>query len=117
MQIVGGRNGVIFVNDSKATNAASTAPALAAWPAREGRPRIHWILGGLAKSDSLDDCAAGFPNVVHAYTIGEAGPKFASILRDVMPVDESELLITAVQNAAANAKPGDVVLLSPACAS
>ncbi|HEX7856587.1 MAG TPA: UDP-N-acetylmuramoyl-L-alanine--D-glutamate ligase [Sphingobium sp.] len=117
MQIVGERGGVIFVNDSKATNAASTAPALAAWPAREGHPRIHWILGGLAKSDSLDDCAAGFPNVVHAYTIGEAGPKFASILRDVMPVDESELLITAVQNAAANAKPGDVVLLSPACAS
>ncbi|MFT3967064.1 MAG: UDP-N-acetylmuramoyl-L-alanine--D-glutamate ligase [Sphingobium sp.] len=117
MQIVLERGGVLFVNDSKATNAASTAPALAAWPAREGHARIHWILGGLAKSDSLDDCAAGFPNVAHAYTIGEAGPKFAGLLRGVMPVDECELLITAVQQAAANARPGDVVLLSPACAS
>lgn len=117
MQIVGQHRGVTFVNDSKATNAASTAPALAAWPAREGDARIHWILGGLAKSDDLDDCAAGFPNVARAYTIGEAGPKFAAILREVMPVDECELLITAVQTAAAHARPGDVVLLSPACAS
>ena len=117
MQNVGEHGGVIFINDSKATNAASTAPALSAWPARDGTPRIHWILGGLAKSDSLDDCASGFPNVAHAYTIGEAGPVFAGILREVMPVDECELLITAVQAAAANARPGDVVLLSPACAS
>ncbi|MCE7795874.1 UDP-N-acetylmuramoyl-L-alanine--D-glutamate ligase [Sphingobium sufflavum] len=117
MQIVGERDGVLFVNDSKATNAASTAPALSAWPARDGIPRIHWILGGLAKSDDLDDCAVGFPNVKHAYTIGEAGPVFAAILRDVVPVEESELLITAVAQAAANAMPGDVVLLSPACAS
>jgi len=117
MQIVAERNGVLFVNDSKATNAASTAPALSAWPAKDGRPRIHWILGGLAKSDSLDECAAGFPNVAHAYTIGEAGPLFASLLQGIVPVDESELIITAVQHAAANAVPGDVVLLSPACAS
>jgi UDP-N-acetylmuramoylalanine--D-glutamate ligase len=117
MQIVAEHEGVLFVNDSKATNAASTAPALSAWPAQGGKPRIHWILGGLAKSDDLDDCAVGFPNVKHAYTIGEAGPKFASILREVMPVEECELLITAVQTAAANAVPGDVVLLSPACAS
>ncbi|MET0240596.1 MAG: UDP-N-acetylmuramoyl-L-alanine--D-glutamate ligase [Sphingobium sp.] len=117
MQIVATRGGVLYVNDSKATNAASTAPALSAWPAKDGRPRIHWILGGLAKSDSLDDCAVGFPNVAHAYTIGEAGPVFAAILREHVPVDESELLVTAVQSAAANAVPGDVVLLSPACAS
>ncbi|HEX7820846.1 MAG TPA: UDP-N-acetylmuramoyl-L-alanine--D-glutamate ligase [Sphingobium sp.] len=117
MQIVAERHGVLFVNDSKATNAASTAPALSAWPAVEGKPRIHWILGGLAKSGDLDDCAVGFPNVKHAYTIGEAGPLFASILNGVVPVEESELLITAVQQAAANAAPGDVVLLSPACAS
>lgn len=117
MQIVGERNGVLFVNDSKATNAASTAPALSAWPAVEGKPRIHWILGGVAKSDNLDDCAIGFPNVKHAYTIGEAGPVFAGILNGIVPVAESELLITAVQQAAANAVPGDIVLLSPACAS
>ena len=117
MQIVRELGGVTFVNDSKATNAASTAPALAAWPAIGDTPRIHWILGGLAKSDDLDDCASGFANVAKAYTIGEAGPKFAAILRDVMPVEDCELLVTAVQQAAANARPGDIVLLSPACAS
>jgi UDP-N-acetylmuramoylalanine--D-glutamate ligase len=117
MQAVAELDGVLFVNDSKATNAASTAPALAAYPRVDGRPRIHWILGGLAKSDNLDDCANGFANVAHAYTIGEAGPLFAGLLRGVMPVEECELLVTAVQRAAANAQPGDVVLFSPACAS
>lgn len=117
MQAVGVVDGVTYVNDSKATNAASTAPALAAFPPRDGRPVIHWILGGLAKSDSLDACAGGFPNVARAYTIGEAGPLFASLLRDVMPVEECEMLVTAVERARANAQPGDVVLLSPACAS
>lgn len=118
MQRVGERNGVLFVNDSKATNAASTAPALSAWPAQDGRKRIHWILGGLAKSDNLDECAGGFRNVAHAYTIGEAGPLFARLLREAeVPVDECELLVTAVADAAARAQPGDVVLLSPACAS
>jgi UDP-N-acetylmuramoylalanine--D-glutamate ligase len=118
MQRVGERGGVIFINDSKATNAASTAPALAAWPAINGKPRIHWILGGLAKADNLDECARGFPNVAHAYTIGEAGPLFARLLREAdIPVDECELLVTAVADAAARAQPGDIVLLSPACAS
>ena len=118
MQGLGQRNGVLFVNDSKATNAASTSPALSAWPAIDGKPRIHWILGGVAKSDNLDECAGGFPNVKHAYTIGEAGPLFAGLLRDAgIEVEESELLVTAVADAAARAEPGDVVLLSPACAS
>jgi len=118
MQGVARINDVLYVNDSKATNAASTAPALAAWPPLDGRPRIHWILGGLAKSDSLDDCAAGFPNIAHAYTIGEAGPLFARLLGEAgVPATESELMVTAVADAAARAQPGDIVLLSPACAS
>ncbi len=61
MQKVAEINGVLYINDSKATNAASTAPALSAWPAIDGKPRIHWILGGLAKSDNLDECAGGIP--------------------------------------------------------
>jgi UDP-N-acetylmuramoylalanine--D-glutamate ligase len=118
MQRVGERHGVLYVNDSKATNAASTAPALSAWPAMDAAPRIHWILGGLAKSDTLDDCAEGFQNVARAYTIGEAGPLFARLLREAgVEVEECELLVTAVTQAAAHARPGDVVLLSPACAS
>src|SRR3546814_8914145 len=73
MERIAERNGVLYVNDSKATNPASTAPALAAYPPDAGRPRIHWILGGVAKSDDLDDCAPHFGNVATAYTIGEAG--------------------------------------------
>ena len=117
MRAVATRNGVLYVNDSKATNAASTAPALAAWPAKDGRPRIHWILGGVAKSDNLDECAPHFGNVAHAYTIGEAGHMFADLLRSSMVVDDSEMLSAAVRRAARIAQPGDVILLSPACAS
>jgi UDP-N-acetylmuramoylalanine--D-glutamate ligase len=111
MEIVAERNGVLFVNDSKATNAASTAPALAAYP------RIHWILGGIAKTDELDECVPNFGNVVKAYTIGEAGPMFGRLLSPHMPVEACEMMVTAVTHAAANAQPGDVVMLSPACAS
>jgi UDP-N-acetylmuramoylalanine--D-glutamate ligase len=117
MQRVAERNGVLYVNDSKATNPASTAPALAAWPPVEGRKRVHWIVGGLAKSDNLDECAPFYGNVAAAYTIGEAGHMFADILRPHMPVDDSEMLSAAVRRAARVAQPGDVVLLSPACAS
>ncbi len=103
--------GVGFVNDSKATNPESTAPALAAFP------RIHWIVGGKAKGDDLDACAPYFDHIVHAYTIGEAGARFAALLRDHMPVDQVGTLDAGVAAAAAAARPGDVVLLSPACAS
>lgn len=117
MQRVAERCGVLYVNDSKATNPASTAPALAAYPPVDGAPRIHWIVGGLAKSDKLDECVPYFGNVKAAYTIGEAGHVFAPLLQPHMPVDDSEMLITAVRRAARVAEPGDVVLLSPACAS
>ena len=106
------RNGVLFVNDSKATNPASSYFALASYPA------IHWILGGLPKGDNLDECAPMFDHVRAAYTIGEAGPMFARLLRAAgKPVIESETLPRAVNDAAAAARPGEVVLLSPACAS
>jgi UDP-N-acetylmuramoylalanine--D-glutamate ligase len=117
MQRVGEVNGVLYVNDSKATNAASTAPALAAYPPLGGKPRIHWIVGGIAKTDNLDECVPYYGNVTHAYTIGESGHMFADILRQHMEVDDSEMLLTAVRRAARVAQPGDVVLLSPACAS
>jgi UDP-N-acetylmuramoylalanine--D-glutamate ligase len=117
MQRVRELNGVLYVNDSKATNPASTAPALAAYPPLEGRPRLHWIVGGLAKTDNLDECAPWFGNVAAAYTIGEAGHMFADLLREHMAVDDSEMLSAAVRRAGRVAQPGDVVLLSPACAS
>jgi len=111
MERVAERNGILFVNDSKATNTESTAPALAAFP------YIHWIVGGLAKSDSLGPCEAQLDHVRAAYTIGEAGPMFARLLQDRVKVTQSGLLDVAVKEAARAAVAGEVVLLSPACAS
>ena len=111
MQRIGERHGVAYVDDSKATNPESVAPALGAFD------RVHWILGGLAKSDDLDACRPYFDRVVQAYTIGEAGPRFAALLRPHMSVDESGTLDAAVTAAAEKARAGDTVLLSPACAS
>ncbi len=116
MEQVAEYRGVLFINDSKATNAASTAPALAAWPPNPAK-RVHWICGGLPKADNLDECAPFFGNVAAAYTIGEAGPLFASLLEGQVPVEQCEMLAEAVERALKAAKPGDVVLLSPACAS
>jgi UDP-N-acetylmuramoylalanine--D-glutamate ligase len=111
MERVRDLGGVLYVNDSKATNATSTAPALAAYPA------IHWILGGRAKTDELDACAPHYGHVRAAYTIGEAGPMFAKLLTPHMPVLECGVLDVAVNKAAAAAQSGETVLLSPACAS
>jgi UDP-N-acetylmuramoylalanine--D-glutamate ligase len=116
MERVAEAGGVMYINDSKATNPASTAPALAAFPPSDHR-RIHWILGGLPKGDDLDECAPFFGNVAAAYTIGDAGPRFAELLGPHMPVTRSEMMCEAIQQAMAKAMPGDVVLLSPACAS
>lgn len=113
--------GVIYINDSKATNAASAAPALAAFPPEPainaGAPRIHWIIGGLPKEDGLGACADHLANVAAAYTVGEAGPMFADLLEGQVKVERCELISEAVRRAAEAAQPGDVVLLSPACAS
>ena len=111
MERVRERAGVLFVNDSKATNPTSTAPALAAYPV------VHWILGGQAKSDDLDACAPHFGHVKAAYTIGEAAPMFSALLKPHMAVTQADTLKAAVEAAARAALPGETVLLSPACAS
>ena len=103
--------GVLYVNDSKATNATSTAPALAAYPA------IHWILGGLAKTNDLDACVPHYGHVIAAYAYGRDGPMLAELLRPYMAVVERKTLDEAVGAAAAVVRPGETVLLSPACAS
>jgi UDP-N-acetylmuramoylalanine--D-glutamate ligase len=111
MERVREKDGVLFVNDSKATNPTATAPALAAYPS------IRWILGGQPKSDNLDECAPHFGHVRSAYTIGEAGELFARLLAPHMPVTNCETLENALNQAAKDSQPGDTVLLSPACAS
>ncbi len=117
MERVAAHNGVTFVNDSKATNTDSSAPALAAYPPEDKGPRIHWIVGGLPKEDGLGATDAHLANVKAAYTIGEAGPRFAELLEGRVPVTRAEMLCEATRRALAAAVPGDVVLLSPACAS
>ena len=111
MERVATLDGVLYVNDSKATNPTSTAPALAAFD------RIHWILGGQAKTDDLDACRPGFGHVARAYTIGDATELFAELLERELPVERSGTLEAAVKSAAAQAKRGETVLLSHACAS
>lgn len=111
MERVATLGGVAWYDDSKATNPESTAPALAAFP------RVHWIVGGRAKGDDLDACVPHLGHVAHAYTIGEAGPRFAAILRAHVPVTEADTLERAVAAAAAEAQRGEAVLLSPAAAS
>jgi UDP-N-acetylmuramoylalanine--D-glutamate ligase len=116
MERVAEAKGVLFINDSKATNPASAAPALAAFPPRPNK-RIHWIVGGLPKGDDLNECAPYFPNIAAAYTIGDAGPRFAELLEPYMPVRRSEMMCEAIRQAIEVAQPGDIVMLSPACAS
>jgi UDP-N-acetylmuramoylalanine--D-glutamate ligase len=116
MERIAEKSGVLWVNDSKATNADSTAPALAAFP------NTHWIAGGRPKlaADGSADLAAVLPhlgNVRAAYLIGEAAPLFAPLLAPHLPVTQSGTLPQAIADAAAAARPGDTVLLSPACAS
>ncbi len=112
MERVREKGGVTFVNDSKATNAEAAAPALAAFP------KVRWIVGGQAKGETLGDTAKHLDHVVVAYTIGEAGPMFARLLRDAgVTVIECETLENAVKCAAKDSQAGETVLLSPASAS
>jgi UDP-N-acetylmuramoylalanine--D-glutamate ligase len=105
------RQGVLFVNDSKATNPTATAPALAAFD------KIRWICGGQPKTDNLDECAPHFDHVRSAYVIGEAAELFEQLLKPHIPVKNCGKLDVAVREAAADAEADDTVLLSPACAS
>ena len=112
LEPVAERDGVLFVNDSKATNVAAALRAVAAYDAP-----LLLIAGGRAKGESFEPLAAAARGRVdRAFLIGEAAPELADALGDV-PHETSGDLGTAVTAAAAAARPGDVVLLSPACAS
>ena len=111
MERIREKDGVLYVNDSKATNPTSTAPALAAYPS------ILWILGGEAKTDELDACLPYLSHVRTAFTIGHDSAMLAALLRPHVPVSQSVTLDQAVWRASITARPGDTVLLSPACAS
>ncbi|MGH3127644.1 MAG: Mur ligase family protein [Gaiellaceae bacterium] len=105
---------VRYVNDSKATNAAAALRAIEAL-----RPStLHVILGGRGKNESYGELAAAFQESDRAYLIGEAAEEIATaLMRESVPYVAAGDLATAVARAAEAASPGDVVLLSPACAS
>ena len=103
---------VLFINDSKATNADAAAKALASFD------DIHWIIGGKPKTGGIESLTGFFPRIRHAYLIGEATEAFAATLGSDVPHTRSGTLAQAVRDAAARAAAtGGVVLLSPACAS
>jgi UDP-N-acetylmuramoylalanine--D-glutamate ligase len=114
MQPVGRRGGVVFVNDSKATNADAAAPALSSYE------RIYWIAGGLPKEGGITTLKPLYGRISKAYLIGEAAPQFAATLGTDVPYEISGTLEKAVSHAARDAEKGEagaVVMLSPACAS
>ena len=113
---VGRRGKVIYVNDSKATNADSTEKALESFPSD-----IFWILGGKSKEGGIAALEPFFPRVSKAYLIGEASDAFAATLEGKVAYERCGTLDNAVARASADAAASSgnqpVVLLSPACAS
>ncbi len=102
--------GVRFVNDSKATNADAAEKALMAFD------RIRWIAGGVPKAGGIAGLAPLFDRVLKTYLIGDAAEDFAAALGDA-PHEISQTLEAAFAGAVRDASPGEVILLSPACAS
>jgi UDP-N-acetylmuramoylalanine--D-glutamate ligase len=113
LEYVATLNGVEFFNDSKATNVDATAKAIASFSTG-----IHLILGGKDKNSDYTQLSQLLRQRVRAvYTIGSAAAKIESQLRGVVPLQSCDTLDKAVREAAAAARPGDVVLLAPACSS
>ena len=115
MEEIGRKGSVLFVNDSKATNADSAARALACFQ------DIFWISGGKPKTGGIAGLAEYFPRIAKAYLIGEAADEFAQTLDGKVPYAIAQTLDRAVEmaarDAAAAGRKEPVVLLSPACAS
>jgi UDP-N-acetylmuramoylalanine--D-glutamate ligase len=115
MQQIGRKGNVLFVNDSKATNADSAAKALASFK------DIYWIAGGKPKTGGIVGLAEFFPRIRKAYLIGEAAKQFAQTLEGQVAYEINGVLSAAVEAAARDAVAAGlnepVVLLSPACAS
>jgi UDP-N-acetylmuramoylalanine--D-glutamate ligase len=116
LEEIGRADRVLFINDSKATNADSAATALAAFD-RD----VFWILGGRPKQGGITSLRPYFPRVARAYLIGEATEEFAAALHSQVEFERCGTLDSAVAAAARDAASSKgaqpVVLLSPACAS
>jgi UDP-N-acetylmuramoylalanine--D-glutamate ligase len=116
LELVAERDGVEWVNDSKATNVDSSQVGLAAFPS--ARPSVILIMGGRGKRAPYAPLRTLFPGRVKALlTIGEDAPAIERELGDLCPTEGCGDLPRAVERARQLAAAGDVVLLSPACAS
>lgn len=114
IELVAELGGVRYVNDSKATNVAAALRALASFPGA----RLHVILGGRGKRESYAPLVDALAEGDRVYLIGEAAEEIARALVGArLPVIRSGTLEVALADAAKAASAGDVVLLSPACAS
>jgi len=117
MEQVGHKAGVVFINDSKATNADAAARALASFD------RIYWIAGGRAKEGGIGALNDFFPKIIHAFLVGEAQEQFAETLQGKVDFSMSGTIEQATKEAAKMAlstmhdNESVAVLLSPACAS
>jgi UDP-N-acetylmuramoylalanine--D-glutamate ligase len=115
MEEVGRLGKVLFVNDSKATNADAAEKALLSFE------QIFWIIGGRAKEGGIEPLRSLFPKVVKAYLVGEATELFARTIGDDLPYERcgtlDVALLAATRDAEASSLDAPVVLLSPACAS
>ncbi|HST15696.1 MAG TPA: UDP-N-acetylmuramoyl-L-alanine--D-glutamate ligase [Gaiellaceae bacterium] len=110
LELVAEHDGIRYVNDSKATNVAAALRGLAAY----GEEPVHLILGGSPKGEDFAPLAAAIgPNVRSVHLIGTE----ASRIGEVLSGDVDGTLGAAVAHAEELAEPGDVILLSPACAS
>jgi UDP-N-acetylmuramoylalanine--D-glutamate ligase len=113
LEFVARIGGVAFYNDSKATNVDATIKAIASFPAG-----VHLILGGKDKDSDYTLLRPLLQERVSAvYTIGAAAEKIEHQIAGAVPVVRCQTLEVAVEQAAAHAKPGDTVLLAPACSS
>ncbi|WP_428642653.1 UDP-N-acetylmuramoyl-L-alanine--D-glutamate ligase [Roseibium sp.] len=115
MEVVAKKGRILFINDSKATNADAAARALASFD------RIYWIAGGRAKDGGISSLDEYFPRIAKTFLIGEAAQAFAKTLDGRVPYKVSGTLMQAVKDAAAEAAEDGAeeiaILLSPACAS
>ncbi len=113
LETVAQAGGVTWVDDSKATNPHAAAAALRSYPS------VVWIAGGLDKGVAFDALAPLLPGRVRAaVTIGTAGPTIAALARGAgVAAIEAGTMDEAVRVAALTARPGDTVLLAPACSS
>ena len=113
-RVVAEANGVRWVDDSKGTNVGATAAGLPGYPTGT----VHLILGGLGKGQDFTDLRPVTEGrLAGIYLIGEAAREIGAALEGIAPIEWCGTLDQAVRRAAARARPGDTVLLSPACAS